>query len=265
MKGFVMKWIKVALQFFVGAAAVAVFLYQRNKNERLESELVELKGDYRKLLFDKYMPYGHGKTVTKEKRDEIAGVFQKIANAYDNENLEEMREYMRIVSPDYCMLFYADRQAISACFDFRKRFLWNENLRSFDKVENFEKFMRLNLEAALFVGEMDVLMKDDFGANLERLMLCRLIEYKEKFAKEGLLELEASAGRFLSYWIAFIESDNGFSRRWAKFIIEYNEFVKFIRPEDAKTREELLHSVRSSASSFKRCGYRPKWLKEFEE
>jgi hypothetical protein len=25
MKGFVMKWIKVALQFFVGAAAVAVF------------------------------------------------------------------------------------------------------------------------------------------------------------------------------------------------------------------------------------------------
>ena len=66
-------------------------------------------------------------------------------------------------------------------------------------------------------------------------------------------------------WIAFIESDNGFSRRWAKFIIEYNEFVKFIRPEDAKTREELLHSVRSSASSFKRCGYRPKWLKEFEE
>ena len=78
-----MKWIKVALQFIVGAAVVAVFLYERNKNERLESELVELKGDYRKLLFDKYMPYGHGKTVTKEKRDEIAGLFQKIANAYE--------------------------------------------------------------------------------------------------------------------------------------------------------------------------------------
>ena len=137
MKGYVMTLTKVALQVLVGAAAVAVFLYQRNQYERLESELVELKGDYRKLLFEKYMPYGHGKTVTKEKRDEIAELFKKIANAYDNENLEKMREYMRIVSPDYCMLFYADRHAISACFDFQKRFLWNENLRSFDNVENF--------------------------------------------------------------------------------------------------------------------------------
>ena len=35
---------KVALQVLVGAAAVVVFLYQWNQYERLESELVELKG-----------------------------------------------------------------------------------------------------------------------------------------------------------------------------------------------------------------------------
>ena len=44
-----------------------------------------------------------------------------------------------------------------------------------------------------------------------------------------------------------------------------NELVNFIRPDEAQTREESLRSARSFAKGLIRCGYRPKWLKEFEE
>ena len=91
------------------------------------------------------------------------------------------------------------------------------------------------------------------------------MRYKKKFAKEGLSELEKSADKFISYWISFIESDNGFTKRCAEFIVARNELIKFIRPDKAETREESLRSARSFVTGLIRCGYRPKWLKQFEE
>jgi hypothetical protein len=49
------------------------------------------------------------------------------------------------------------------------------------------------------------------------------------------------------------------------FIVKNNELVNFIRPDEAQTIEESLRSARSFAKGLIRCGYRPKWLKEFEE
>jgi hypothetical protein len=233
----------------------------------LETEYNEIRSKYKKLLFEKYEPPSFAKKVSEEKKKELADLFQKIAEAYQNENVELMREYISLISPDYCALPVAVRSEISAPLGFKKNFMRCDKLKSFDKVEDFERFVRLNIEAARFESDLEVLMtyESDYGVGPERMLSVRLLQYKKKFVEEGLRELEASADKFLSYWISFIESDNGYSKRWAEFIVEYNEMVEFTRSTRPKTREELLYSARSSVMGLIRCGYRPKWLKQFEE
>ena len=261
------KWFNV---FFIVLAVVAVavvFYGKQRQYERLKAECEGLKADYKNLLLEKFDPPSFHKKVTEEKKREIADLFQKIAVAYKNEQVELMREYVSLMPPDYSALSVNDRREVSSPFCFKKDFMRCDKLKSFDKVEDFERFVRINIEAALFESEFEALMKYEsaYGVGPERKVLLCLLQYKKKFAKEGLCEFEASADRFLSYWTSFIESDNGFSKRWANFILDYNELIKFLRPDEAKTREESLKSARSSVQGLIRCGYRPKWLKEFEE
>ena len=259
------KWLNISLFVLAVVVAGMAFYNKQRQYECLKTEYNEIRTKYKKLLFERYEPPSFNKDVSAEKKKEIADLFQKIAVAYTNEQVDLMREYISLISTDYCALPADVRNEVDAPFEFKKRFLWSDELKSFSKVVDFERFARINIEAALFVGEMGVLLKRDLGAYVEGTVLVRLIQYKKKFAKEGLLELEKSADKFISYWISFIESDNGFTKRCAEFIVAHNELIKFIRPDDAKTREESLRSARSFVKGLIRCGYRPKWLKEFEE
>ena len=261
------KILKMSI-FVLAAVAVAIGFYNKQQQyECLNAKCNELKANYKNLLIEKFEPPSFRKTVTEEKKKEIADLFRKIAEAYQNEQVELMREYVSLMPPDYSALSVNDRREVSSPFCFKKDFMRCDKLKSFDKVEDFERFVRINIEAALFESEFEALMKYEsaYGVGPERKVLLCLLQYKKKFAKEGLCEFEASADRFLSYWTSFIESDNGFSKRWANFIVDYNELIKFLRPDEAKTREESLKSARSSVQGLIRCGYRPKWLKEFEE
>lgn len=261
------KILKMSI-FVLAAVAVAIVFYNKQQQyECLNAKYNELKANYKNLLIEKFEPPSFRKTVTEEKKKEIADLFRKIAEAYQNEQVELMREYVSLMPPDYSALSVNDRREVSSPFCFKKDFMRCDKLKSFDKVEDFERFVRINIEAALFESEFEALMKYEsaYGVGPERKVLLCLLQYKKKFAKEGLCEFEASADRFLSYWTSFIESDNGFSKRWANFIVDYNELIKFLRPDEAKTREESLKSARSSVQGLIRCGYRPKWLKEFEE
>ena len=259
------KWLNISLVVLAVVVAGAAFYNKQRQYECLKAEYNEVRTKYKKLLCEKYEPPSFTKKVSEEKKREIADLFRKIADAYQNENVELMREYISLMSPDYCALPADVRNEVEAPFEFKKRFLWSDELKSFSKVVDFERFARINIEAALFVGEMGVLLRRDLGAYVEGTVLVRLIQYKKKFAKEGLSELEKSTDKFISYWISFIESDNGFTKRCAEFIVARNELIKFIRPDEAKTREESLRSARSFVQGLIRCGYRPKWLKEFEE
>jgi hypothetical protein len=268
MKGMTMKKILKMSIFVLAAVAVAIVFYNKQQQyECLNAKCNELKANYKNLLIEKFEPPSFRKTVTEEKKKEIADLFRKIAEAYQNEQVELMREYVSLMPTDYSALSVNDRREVSSPFCFKKDFMRCDKLKSFDKVEDFERFVRINIEAALFESEFEALMKYEsaYGVGPERKVLLCLLQYKKKFAKEGLCEFEASADRFLSYWTSFIESDNGFSKRWANFIVDYNELIKFLRPDEAKTREESLKSARSSVQGLIRCGYRPKWLKEFEE
>jgi hypothetical protein len=261
------KWLNISLVVLAIVAAIVAFYNKQLQYECLEAEYNEVRTKYKKMLCEKYEPPSFTKEVSEEKKREIADLFRKIAEAYQNENVELMREYISLISPDYCALPVAVRNEISAQFGFEKNFMRCDKLKSFDKVEDFERFVRINIEAARFVSDLEVLMtyESDYGIGPERMLLVRLLQYKKKFVEGGLRELEASVDRFLSYWTSFIESDNGYSKRWAKFIVEYNEMAKFTQLTRSKTREELLYSARSSVKGLIRCGYRPKWLKEFEE
>jgi hypothetical protein len=259
------KCLNISLFILAVVAAGVAFYNKQRQYERLKAEYNEVRTKYKKMLCEKYEPPSFNKEVSAEKKKEIADLFQKIAVAYANEQIDLMREYISLISTDYCALPADVRNEVDAPFEFKKRFLWSNELKSFNKVDDFERFARTNIEAALFEGEMGLLERSDFSAYVEGTVLVRLIQYKEKFAKEGLLKLEKSADKFLSYWVSFIESDNGFTKRYVNFIVENNELVNFIRPDEAQTREESLRSARSFAKGLIRCGYRPKWLKEFEE
>jgi hypothetical protein len=261
------KWLNISLVVLAIVAAIVAFYNKQLQYECLEAEYNEVRTKYKKMLCEKYEPPSFTKEVSEEKKREIADLFRKIAEAYQNEQVELMREYVSLMPPDYSALSVNDRREVSSPFCFKKDFMRCDKLKSFDKVEDFERFVRINIEAALFESEFEALMKYEsaYGVGPERKVLLCLLQYKKKFAKEGLCEFEASADRFLSYWTSFIESDNGFSKRWANFIVDYNELIKFLRPDEAKTREESLKSARSSVQGLIRCGYRPKWLKEFEE
>ena len=260
------KWLNISFFVLVAVAVVIVFYNKQRQYERLNTKCNELKANYKKLLIEKFEPPSFRKAVTEEKKKEIADLFRKIAEAYQNEQVELMREYISLMPPDYSALSVKDRNEVSAPFCFKKNFMRCDELKSFCKVEDFERFVRINIEAALFESEFETQMKYEsgYGVGPERRVLSCLLQYKKKFAKEGLCEFEASADRFLSYWTSFIESDNGFSKRWANFIVDYNELKKFLRPDEAKTREASLKSARSSVQGLIRSGYRPKWLKDFE-
>jgi hypothetical protein len=265
MKGAIMKKrLAVSLSVVFIVMAVVVFYNKQRQYGRLKAQYDVISANYKRLLCEKYEPPSFNKTVSDEKKREIADLFKKIAYAYDNEQIDLMREYISIMSTDYCALPFEDRNQVDAPFEFKKRILWSDKLRTFSDVEAFERFARINIEAALFEGEMGTLLRRDFGAYVEGTVLVRLIQYKKKFANEGLTELEASAEKFISYWTSFIESDNGFTKRFVNLIVDQNELVRFIKPEESQTREEALRSARSFAQGIVRCGYKPKWLKDFE-
>ena len=258
------KCLVVSLVVAFIVMAIVVFYNKQRQYGRLKAEYDVISANYKRLLCEKYEPPSFNKTVSDEKKREIADLFKKIAYAYDNEQIDLMREYISIMSTDSCALSFEDRNQVDAPFEFKKRILWSDKLRTFSDVEAFERFARINIEAALFEGEMAIVERSDFGAYVEGTVLVRLIQYKNKFAKEGLTDLEASAEKFISYWTSFIESDNGFTKRFANLIVDQNELVRFLKPEESQTREEAFRSARSFAQGIVRCGYRPKWLKDFE-
>lgn len=264
------KWLNISLVVLAVVVAGVAFYNKQRQYKELYIECDEIKAKYKKLLFEKYIPPYFNATIGNEKMDEIkdrcTALFIKIAEAYTNEQVELMREYMSLIPADYCLLDYNDRNEVRKPFKFEQNFSRCKELKLFNTLDDFERFIRINIDAALFVGEVYVKMRDlPSAGHVEWDVLRQLLRYKKKFAKEGLSELEKSADKFISYWISFIESDNGFTKRCAEFIVARNELIKFIRPDEAKTREESLRSARSFVTGLIRCGYRPKWLKQFEE
>ena len=136
-----------------------------------------------------------------------------------------------------------------------------------DSPEEFAEYVNLNVAAAIFLGNAYARQKSfEFSAHVECNTLQRLKQYEAKFDKEGKTDLKAIATKALSFWIAWIESPNGFTRQYARWLIFANfEYARRVKPELALTHEKAMNLAYNYAKIFlSKSGYTPSWLSEFQ-
>lgn len=228
---------------------------QQMEEERNQAVIAEFRRDWRLL--------------PEEEKARIVGIYKEIAQAYANRDVVSM--YMGMLKlpqinnqqtwqwgPD------VDRSFSVA---FKKAFFLAEKLSDFDSPKQFAEYVRLNVAAALFLGNAYARQRSfEFSAHVECNTLQRLKQYEAKFDKEGKTELKGIATKALSFWIAWIESPNGFTRQYAYWLIRANsDYVRLVKPEFAFTREKAMKHAYICAKLFlSKSGYAPSWLSEFQ-
>lgn len=202
-----------------------------------------------------------GYNPTKAESNELAQAFCDIAEAYTNGSLQTLCEKMAMVPSIITNVINSVcigvRHPLYVPFD--EGFLHEHKIRDFDDLREFADFVERNVAMVRFLGEIYVKR----GANVEYLlvldmrMLRRLVEYLEKFRKEGKHELAARADEFVREWCEQIESENGYTHRYVRFFY-------LLQTSGGIPAEPVVRSVRRKVGGVIAAGYTPKWLdKEF--
>ncbi|MBQ3340861.1 MAG: hypothetical protein IJI35_08380 [Kiritimatiellae bacterium] len=228
---------------------------QLMEGERDQAVLAEFRRDWRSL------PEGE--------KARVVGIYNEVAQAYANRDAMAMHMAMLKLpqindqqtwqwAPDVDSSFYAA---------FTKTFLLAEKLSDFDSPEQFAEYLQLNIEAALFLGGAYARRQySEYSSYVEYQTLYCLKQYEAKFDKEGKAELRDVAAKALSFWIAWIESPNGFTRQCAHWMVRANsDYARLVKPELALTRERAMSNAYAYAKTvLSRSGYTPSWLSEFQ-
>ena len=141
------------------------------------------------------------------------------------------------------------------CSDFRPA-------DDFSDVRVFKPYAEALLELVRIIADGYVARGEhDLYRGIEALPLRLLREYKKKFGAEGRRELEACADLLIAEWIAFIESDEGYSHRYARWVFPYN-----LKIHENGSREDAVKITRLVASVALKtfAGHIPKWLEEIK-
>ena len=150
---------------------------------------------------------------------------------------------------------------------FTETFLLARKPSDFDSPEQFTEYSHLNIEAALFLGDAYARQQHfESSSYVEYRTLYCLKRYEAKFDKEDKAEMKAAAAKALSFWIAWIESPNGFTRQCAHWMVRANsDYARLVKPELALTREKAMKGAYTFAKLFlSKSGYTPSWLSEFQ-
>ena len=227
---------------------------QHMEGERDQAILAEFRRDWRSL--------------PEEDKARVVGIYNEVAQAYANRDAMGMLMSMLKLpqindkqtwhwAPDVDGSFYAA---------FTKTFFFAKKPSDFDSPEQFAEYLQLNVAAALFLGGAYA-RKQDFesSSHVEYRTLYCLKQYEAKFDKEGKAELKAVATKAISFWIAWIESPNGFTRQCAHWLVRTNsEYARLVKPELALTRERAMSNAYVYAKTvLSKSGYEPSWLSEF--
>lgn len=202
-----------------------------------------------------------GYNPTKAESNELAQAFCDVAEAYTNGSLQTLREKMAKV-PDTITnvidsVFIDLQRPWYVSFD--EGFLYEHKIRDFDNVREFADFAERNVAMVRFLGEIYVKRGaySGFLLVLDMRTLRRLVEYREKFRKEGKHELEARADEFVREWCEQIESENGYTHSYVRFFY-------LLQTSGGIPAEPVVRSVRRKVGGVIAAGYTPKWLdKEF--
>ena len=222
---------------------------------RDQAVLAEFRRDWRSL------PAGE--------KTRVVGIYNEVAQAYANRDAMAMHMAMLKLpqindqqtwqwAPDVDGSFYAA---------FTKTFLFAKKPLDFDLPKQFAEYLQLNIEAALFLGGAYARRQHfESSSYVEYRTLYCLKRYEAKFDKEDKAEMKAAAAKALSFWIAWIESPNGFTRRCAHRMVRANsEYARLVKPEYALTREKAMSNAYAYAKTvLSKSGYTPSWLSEFQ-
>ena len=141
-----------------------------------------------------------------------------------------------------------------------------EKLFDFDSPVQFAEYLQLNVAAALFLGGAYARRQYfESSSHVECRTLYCLKQYEAKFEKEGKAELRDVAAKALSFWIAWIESPNGFTRRYAHRKVRDFDYIRLVKPEFTLTRKQAMSNAYAYAKTvLSKSGYTPSWLSEFQ-
>jgi len=227
---------------------------QHMEEERDQAVLAEYRRDWRSL------PEGE--------KARVVGIYKEVAQAYANRDAMAMHMSMLKLpqindqqtwqwAPDVDSSFYSA---------FRKTFFLAERLSEFDSPGQFAEYVQLNVAGALFLGGAYARRQFfEASSRVECRTLYCLKQYEAKFEKEGKAELRDVAAKALSFWIAWIESPNGFTRLCAHRKVRDSDYIGLVKPELALTREQAMSNAYAYAKTvLSRSGYTPSWLSEFQ-
>ena len=204
--------------------------------------------------------------IDEAERLALRTVFRNIENAYTNYQVTAMVNAMVDVSNRI------DRIQDQLFMDlhwglhhfFMEYFIHGTRRRKFDTSADFERFLAAHVKMAIFLGEC-YCRRNDYYDGSQMLIEANTFDVLKtcigRFHKEGRRELEEIAQKSLDMWIAHIESEQGFNRRYAHWGYEHDMALIGVR---GMTRERAISGVRGSAELLIRYGYTPKWLDEFK-
>ena len=181
----------------------------------------------------------------------LIAIYGDIKNAYTNGQIEAMTLAMARVSP----YFGRTKGRPQFGFDlvlkiqFRERFINGDNCRRFESLSEFEHFVTLHMNMALFLCECDyedASVWDEDLMELERKTFLMLRAYVDKFHGEGKRDFVEVAQKNLDAWIAHIDSKQSFTCRIYNFYKGHPGGGHFV------------------VRAFIEHGYTPKWLDEFK-
>jgi len=206
--------------------------------------------------------------ISEDEQERMLGIYREIARAYTNRDIMAMRIAMlKLPEVNNHLTWQISPKIEKPLFAlFNDTFLRTTKLFDFDTPSQFEGFVRVNTEMALFFGRVYARRKyfDDAAYYESRTVYC-FRQYEAKFAKEGKHELRDIVAKELEFWAAWIESQNGFIRQCAIWEVRTStEYAEVLKPDCAVPRDKALLSARKNAEArLKPTGYSPAWLSEF--
>ena len=249
------------------AASVLLTIRLFRETRRLQGRVQQLEEERKRMAHSKFV--SSWVDITDEERERMIDIYRSIAQAYTNHDIMAMRIAMLKMPSVNDHLTWQIRPPIESPLTvvFDKAFRLAPKLSDFDSPVQFERFIKANTEVALFLGGVYARRKSfDFASSYETLTFLRLRQYKEKFEKEGKVELMNVAAKEIAFWTEWIESPKGFTRQKAIWEVRTStEYAEIVKPEYARPRERAVLSARKNAEAMlKPTGLTPAWLSEFQ-
>ena len=227
------------------------------------------RNDVRVIAWEKSVQKYERKRIDIDAAEQasLKGTFRDIENAYTNYQVEVMAKAManvsnridRVQDQLFMDLHWGMRHFLADYFIHRRG-----RCRQFGTPADFRRYLAAHTQAVLFMGEWYCRRNEYYNGGLpwmESGVFGALKEYVDQFRNEGKKDFEAIAQKYLDNWIAHIESDQGFIRRYAHCQMDTGwPAIKLGKI----TREEARRGALTGVNTLIKLGYTPKWLEEFK-